>query len=110
MCKFTSFISISGSRLYGGLGGRFDTEHLEAARGGVCPPMPGFANVEFDNKAMSHVDALDGGMQHMMFLADRLILLIVTHASANRSQCRYNHPTEVSRSAATDRKSRDFTL
>ena len=84
MRKFTSFISISGSRLYGGPGGCFDTEHLEAARGGVCPPMPGFAN-EFDNKAMSHVDALDGGMQHMMF-PDRLILLIVTHASANHSQ------------------------
>ena len=72
--------SISGSRLYGGPGGRFDTEHLEAARGGVCPPMPGFAN-EFDNKAMSHVD---GGMQDMMF-PDRLILLTATHASANHS-------------------------
>ena len=67
--------------------------------------IPGFAN-EFDNKAMSYVD---GGMQHMMF-PDRLTLLTVTHASANRSQCRYNHPTEVSRSAATDLKSRDFTL
>ena len=66
--------SISGSRLYDGPGGGFDTEHLEAARGGVCPPMPGFAN-EFDYKAMSHVD---GGMQDMMF-PDRLILLGDSH-------------------------------
>ena len=50
------------------------TWRRQAARGGVCPPMPGFAN-EFDNKAMSHVD---GGMQDMMF-PDRLILLGDSH-------------------------------